>query len=150
MSLIVRLASSFAALVAVLALLLADSAAPICEVVPFDRTYRVTSTCPEFGEETIRVRLDSGEDDNQWPAELSHVDGDRTVVEVLLDASCSEDGDPASYTQLHLSLSELGAPAGQGTLDCFAPLDGSLVTCSSTDSALDDSCTITVELIEGD
>ncbi len=150
MSIILRLAGSLAALVTALALLLADSAGPNCEVVPFDQTFRVTSSCPEFGEETIRVRLDAGPDDDLWPAELSHVDGDVTVVEVSLQGTCSDDGDQVSYNQLWLSLAERDAPAGQGTLDCFAPLDGSAGHCSSNDLHVDDSRTVTIEEVEGE
>ena len=148
MSLIVRLAGSFAALVAVLALLLADSDAPTCEVVPFDRTYRVTPTCPEFGEETFRVRLASGDDDDLWRAELSHVDGETTVVEASLEGRCAEDGDPVTYTQLYLSLQPSG-PGGSGTLDCYARLEGGVVTCSSTGPAATE-CTFPIEPVEGD
>ena len=148
MSLIVRLAGSFAALVAVLALLLADSDAPICEVVPFDRTYRVTSTCPELGEETFRVRLATGDDDQLWPAELTHVEGETTVVEASLEGRCSEDGDPVTYTQLYLSL-QPSAPGGNGTLECYAAPEGGPVTCPSRDPAGGD-CTTTIDPIDGD
>ena len=148
MSLIVRLAGSFTALVAVLALLLADSDAPTCEIVPFDRTYRLTSTCAEFGEETFRVRLASGDDGDQWPADLSHADGETTVVQASLEGRCSEDGDPVTYTELYVSLQPSG-PGGSGTLGCFAPPEGGPLTCSSTVPAAGD-CTFRIDPIEGD
>jgi hypothetical protein len=148
MSHIARLAGSFAAVVAVLALLLADSDAPACEMVPFDRTYRLTSTCPELGEETFRVRLASGDDGDPWPAELSHVDGETTVFDASLEGRCSEDGDPVTYTLLYISL-QPSAPGGNGTLECFASLEGGPVTCPSRDPAAGD-CTTTIDPTEGD
>ena len=113
---------SLGALVGALALLLADSADPPCSVVPFEQTYQVTTDCEPAGSEVVTISLASGDDATQWPATLVHIEGDSLVTSADLLAQCDDDGDPASYHSLTLSLvnghSCTVALDGDGTGEC--------------------------------
>jgi len=113
---------SLGALMGALALLLADSADPPCSVVPFEETYQVTSDCDPAKSEVVTISLASGDDATQWPATLEHIDGDSLVTGADLFALCDDDGDPARYHSLTLSLSTghtcQVALDGDGTGEC--------------------------------
>jgi hypothetical protein len=144
LSRLIHLAGSAAALSALLALLMADSAAEPCSVVPFDRTFVVTSSCPEYGSETIRVRLNEGPVDNRWVADVEHVDGDQVVITAELGGGCSEEGDPVQYGTLDLTLTQSD---GSGLeLGCAVYLDGQSEPFCFEPSGTD--CTLTVEEVE--
>ena len=141
MSRLFHRAASAAGLCGALALLMADSAADPCSVVPFDRTFIVTSSCPEYGSETIRITLDNGPDATSWPAEVEHVDGEPVVIAAEVGGGCSDSGDPVEYDGLTLSL----RAADGAELRCIAYFEGSESVCfepSETD------CTLTIEEVE--
>ena len=134
---------SLAALAGVTWLLLADSASPTCEPVPFEGTYRVTSSCDELGSETIRLRSAAGQEEgNVFDLEAEHVDGDTIVTEASLFAQCSDDGDPAEYMSLTLEVSGAGGVEG----GCDLALDPLPSSCS-LDPSSPTSCTITLERV---
>jgi len=137
-------AASAAGLCAALALLMADSAAEPCSVVPFDRSFVVTSSCPEYGSETIRVRLDDGADETRWLADVEHIDGEPTVIAAELSGGCSEEGDPVDYGALTLTLT----PAdGSGVeLGCTVYFDEESEAFCFEPSGTD--CTLTLEEVE--
>jgi hypothetical protein len=143
---LVRALVSFAALVGGLALLLADDAGPQCELVAFERTFTITSSCAPLAE-TVRFSSPGDELGTATPAAFEHISGDSLVMDASVSGTCKEDKAPIDYRTLQLSLpltqSAGGSAQEPGLYYCSIKLDTLEVYCSEQSTG-EMACTLTV------
>ena len=143
---VTRRVVAFAALVGALALLLADSADPACEVVPFEQTYSVTTDCVP-GTEVVRISVGAGPSaQSPWPTAVAHVEGDLLVIAAELVGDCEDEGDAADYSALTLQLGGATGADGGATVPytCQVELGGEATGECRADGESNPTCNVTV------
>lgn len=140
---IIRSLASIAALVGGLALLLADDAGPQCQIVAFDRTFTIGSSCGPVSE-TVRITVAGGpEIGTVTIAGVEHVAADMFVASAELSGTCGDDG-PIEYESLSINLT-LPGPSGEPlNYLCTVNLETLVADCYLIAGTTTGDCAVTV------